>query len=145
MADFQAKICEKFNINSLTDNQSKSITAIIDGKDVFVGTKTGSGKSLTYEAIPVVFPGSCVVIIAPLISIMSEQCKKLEGLGFNATYIGKDSSENDLIEKAEFDFIYGSPEQFVGDLKWRSVLKSSQFQEKMKAIVVDEAHTVIQW
>jgi superfamily II DNA helicase RecQ len=85
------------------------------------------------------------VIIAPLISIMSEQCKKLEGLDFNATYIGKDSSENDLIEKAEFDFIYGSPEQFVGDLKWRSVLKSSQFQEKMKAIVVDEAHTVIQW
>jgi superfamily II DNA/RNA helicase len=45
MADFQAKICEKFKINSLTDNQSKSITAIIDGKDVFVGTKTGSGKS----------------------------------------------------------------------------------------------------
>ena len=114
----------------MTDNQSKSITAIIDGKYVFVGTKTGSGKSLTYEAIPVVFLGSCVLIIAPLISIMSEQCKKLEGLGFNATYIGKDSSEKDLIEKAEFDFIYGSPEQFVGDLKWRSVLKSSQFQEK---------------
>jgi superfamily II DNA/RNA helicase len=44
MADFQAKICEKFNIKSLTDNQSKSITAIIDGKDVFVGTKTGSNK-----------------------------------------------------------------------------------------------------
>jgi superfamily II DNA/RNA helicase len=44
MTDFQAKICEKFNINSLTDNQSKSITAIIDGKDVFVGTKTGSVK-----------------------------------------------------------------------------------------------------
>ena len=55
MADFQAKIYDKFNINSLTDNQSKSITAIIDGKDVFVGTKTGSGKSLTYEATPVVF------------------------------------------------------------------------------------------
>jgi superfamily II RNA helicase len=43
MADFQAKICEKFNI-SLTDNQRKSITAIIDGKYVFVGTKTGSAK-----------------------------------------------------------------------------------------------------
>ena len=44
MADFQAKICEKFNIQSLTDNQSKYITAIIDGKDVFVGTTTGSVK-----------------------------------------------------------------------------------------------------
>ena len=57
MANFQAKICEKFNINSSTENQSKSTTAIIDGKDVFAGTKTGSGKALTYEAIPVVFPG----------------------------------------------------------------------------------------
>jgi hypothetical protein len=54
----------------------------------------------------------------------------LVNVGFNATYIGKDSSENDLIEKAEFDFIYGSLEQFVGDLKWCSILKSSQFQEK---------------
>jgi hypothetical protein len=36
MADFQAKICEKFNINSLTDNQSKSITAIIDIKYIFL-------------------------------------------------------------------------------------------------------------
>ena len=44
MADFQVKICEKINIKSLTDSQSKSITAIIDGKDVFVGTKTGSVK-----------------------------------------------------------------------------------------------------
>jgi superfamily II DNA/RNA helicase len=46
VADFQAKICEKFNIISLTDNQSKSITAIIDGKDVFVGMKTGSVKHI---------------------------------------------------------------------------------------------------
>ena len=38
MADFQAKICQKFNISSLKNNQSKSITANIDGKDVFVGT-----------------------------------------------------------------------------------------------------------
>ena len=30
MADFQAKICEKFNIKSVTDNQSESITDIID-------------------------------------------------------------------------------------------------------------------
>lgn len=51
---------------------------------------------MTSQAIPVVFPGSCVEIIAPLISIMSDQCKKLEGLGFNATYIGKDPSEDDL-------------------------------------------------
>ena len=33
-----AKGYDPLYINSLTDDQSKSITAIIDGKDVFVGT-----------------------------------------------------------------------------------------------------------
>jgi hypothetical protein len=55
MADFQVKICEKFNIKSLTDNQSKSITAIIDGKYVFVGTKRsvqgGAGSCVSIHII----------------------------------------------------------------------------------------------
>ena len=117
----------------------------MDKKDIFVGTKTGSGKSITYECIPVVFPGSCVVIISPLISIMTEQCKKLSALGFRATYIGKDVSETDDLINGHFDFVYTSPEQLVGDLKWRDVLKSDVYQKKLRAIVVDEAHTVIQW
>ena len=32
---------------------SESFKALADGKDVFIGTKTGSGKSLSYESIPV--------------------------------------------------------------------------------------------
>ena len=44
-----SNICEKFQIESLSDNQKTAISAVIDGNDIFVGTKTGSGKSLTYE------------------------------------------------------------------------------------------------
>uniref|UniRef100_A0A8W8NL50 DNA 3'-5' helicase n=1 Tax=Magallana gigas TaxID=29159 RepID=A0A8W8NL50_MAGGI len=106
----------------------KAIYAVSDRKDVFVGTKTGSGKSLTYECIPILFTGACVVIITPLISIMSEQCKKLTALGFKATYIGKDSAETNDIINGEYDFIYASPEQLVGDMKWRDVLKSDVYQ-----------------
>lgn len=50
---------------------------------------------------------------------MSEQCKKLTALGFKATYIGKDSAETNDIINGEYDFIYASPEQLVGDVKWR--------------------------
>ena len=46
-------ICDKFNLEALTVNQVKSFKALADGKDVFIGTKTGSGKSLSYESIPV--------------------------------------------------------------------------------------------
>jgi superfamily II DNA helicase RecQ len=35
---------------------------------------------LSYESIPVIFPGSLVIVIAPLVSIMKEQCSKLNKL-----------------------------------------------------------------
>ena len=35
--------CDKFNLEALTVNQVKSFKALADGKDVFYGTKTGSG------------------------------------------------------------------------------------------------------
>jgi ATP-dependent helicase YprA (DUF1998 family) len=46
-------ICDKFNLEALTVNQSESFKALADGKDFFIGTKMGSGKSLSYESIPV--------------------------------------------------------------------------------------------
>jgi hypothetical protein len=36
-------ICDKFNLEALTVNQVKSFKGLADGKDVFIGTKTGSG------------------------------------------------------------------------------------------------------
>ena len=36
-------ICDKFNLEALTVNQVKSFKALADGKDVFYGTKSGSG------------------------------------------------------------------------------------------------------
>ena len=36
-------ICDKFNLEALTVNQVKSFKALADEKDVFIGTKTGSG------------------------------------------------------------------------------------------------------
>ena len=35
-------ICDQFNLEALTVNQVKSFKALADGKDVFIGTKTGS-------------------------------------------------------------------------------------------------------
>jgi hypothetical protein len=36
-------ICDKFNLEALTVNQVKSFKSLADGKDVFIGTKTGNG------------------------------------------------------------------------------------------------------
>jgi superfamily II DNA helicase RecQ len=120
MVVMEAQICRKFSIPSLRDNQRSAIKAVVEKRYVFVGTKAGSGKSLTYGCIPVVCPGYCVVIITPLLSIMNEQCMKLKALGFRAPYIGKDSRETENLLTARFNFVYGSPENIVGDRKWRT-------------------------
>ncbi|XP_056016425.1 ATP-dependent DNA helicase RecQ-like [Ostrea edulis] len=138
-------ICDRFKIQSLTEKQYKTITAIENGKDVFTSTKTGSGKSLSYEYFPVLHPGKCVLIIAPLISIMKEQCEKLQNMGFKASYIGKDLQDTDLLEQGLYDFVFGSPEVFLNNSKWRTMLKSDIYQIKLQLIAVDEAHTVTQW
>ena len=57
-------ICDKFNLEALAVNQVKSFKALADEKNVFIGSKTGSGKSLSCETIPVIFPGSIVIVIA---------------------------------------------------------------------------------
>jgi superfamily II DNA helicase RecQ len=55
-----------------------------------------------------------LIVIAPLVSIMKEQCSKLNKLGCNATYIGKEASESDQIIRGHFEFLFGSPEQLIG-------------------------------
>ena len=43
-------ICDKFNLEALTVNQVKVSTLWQTGK-MFIGTKTGSSKLLSYESI----------------------------------------------------------------------------------------------
>lgn len=61
MANQEKRICEKFNINCLTENQRLDISCLNENRAVFVGTKTGSGKSLTYECVPLEF-GETVIV-----------------------------------------------------------------------------------
>lgn len=132
-----------FNVPSLRENQVNGIKAICNGKDVFVGLKTGSGKSIIYESLPIVYPSATIIVITALVSIMKEQTKRLCKLGFKATYIGRDPTEDGAINEGKFKFIFASPEALVGDRKWRDVV--ANLRDRIKVIVVDDAHTVVQW
>ncbi|XP_061184850.1 ATP-dependent DNA helicase RecQ-like [Saccostrea echinata] len=107
------RVYDTFKVK-LRENQEKAINAVLLNRDVFVGTRTGSGKSLVYESIPVIKPG-IVVIVAPLLSIMREQVEKLNNFGLAATYIRKNVEENERIEAGQYDFVFGSPERLVGE------------------------------
>ena len=69
-------ICDKFNLEALTVNQVKSFKALADGKDVFIGTKTGSG---IFAYIPSITCAPCKTFsdwIRVLVDITNEILKR---------------------------------------------------------------------
>jgi ATP-dependent DNA helicase RecQ len=148
MADLvhlEKTICEKFNIHALTDYQRRGISSVLEKRDTFIGTKTGSGKTITYECVPLMFGETSVtVVVAPLVSIMKEQVERLSNLGYRAVYIDG-STDVGRVSSGYYNFVFGSPEVLVGEAKWRDALKNPEFTKRHRLIVVDEAHTIIHW
>jgi superfamily II DNA helicase RecQ len=140
-------IAERFGITVLRDFQEETIKKLLEGRDVYLSRKTGGGKSLCYQAFPISWSekheGPCnVLVITPLISIMKEQCEYLTSVGLTATYIGRNSEDEESILDEKFQFLFTSPEAILSVTKWREMVTRSQH---FKLIVVDEAHTVIRW
>ena len=56
---------------------------VVEKEDIFVNLPTGSGKSLIFQALPLVFNdisndnGHIVVVVSPLISLREDQVKYL--------------------------------------------------------------------
>ena len=49
-------ICKKFGIRALNDYQREATTQFVNKKtDLFINLPTGYGKSLVYQALPLVF------------------------------------------------------------------------------------------
>lgn len=74
MAHHERRISENFNIHCLTENQRLTISYLKENRDVFIGTQTGSGKSLTFE---LVFGETAVTVVTPLVNIMKDQLERL--------------------------------------------------------------------
>ncbi|XP_078356451.1 ATP-dependent DNA helicase RecQ-like [Oculina patagonica] len=145
------------NINKLKPEQMLVVESIVRGVDVFGALPTGFGKSLTFHVLPSVLKylqssdavstASIVIVVCPLTSIIKDQVKYLRSLGFGATFLGE-SPESDKRICAGMDgtnFVYGTPESFLGDQKFREMFSNQFFRQNVAAIVCDEVHTIVQW
>ncbi|KAK3107170.1 hypothetical protein FSP39_008446 [Pinctada imbricata] len=137
-----------FNLPVLQDFQKETLTALLNKRDAFVSVRTGGGKSICYQGFVTAFgdrhreePCS-VLVVSPLISIMKEQCKYLENIGFSSAYIGCDSGKDEAIFANSIQFVFTSPESLCGSDKWRGWLTNNT---TIRLIAVDEAHTVLHW
>ena len=88
---------------------------------------TGYGKSLCFALLPLVFD-------------------YLRGL--SAEFVGElqtDPKSMRNVEEGNVQLLYVSPESILRNPRWREMILSSVYQRKLAAIVVDEAHCILQW
>ena len=144
--------CMTFRIDKFHEEQQEAIDLFFEGKDVFVSLPTGYGKSIIFQAIPVIasalWKKPCTIfVVSPLKALMEDQVNYLNGLGLKAIALAEDSSDV-LIERVmngEYSHVYGSPESFLAQDTWRDIFISTTFKAHLVGVAIDEAHCISHW
>jgi len=134
-----AEISEK---NKVDDKDQTDRT--LAGRQIVI-LPTGAGKSLCFQ-LPAMLIEGLTLVIYPILSLMSDQQRRLHDRGFSPVTIrgGQSKEERDEIwrklESGQSRFIIANPE----------VLLTAQVKEKLAKIkivhaVIDEAHCVSEW
>ena len=164
-----AESVQLLGLDSLKEKQSEAVSAFVSGNDTFVSLPTGYGKSIIYAILPLVFDkfkgavtieisgcslivsflsgtsGSIVVCVSPLTSIMMDQRTKFTPMNLCTEFVGEqqtDRSAEIRVCNGEVQLVLISPESLIEVPKYRNMLLSKAYQEKLVALVVDEAHCV---
>ena len=132
----------------LKEEQKTALYAVTSKKqDCLCILPTGFGKSLIFQLVPFVdrlekVSNSCVLVVSPLNVIISDQIEKLKERGVGVKVLKEDDQFVNIDDTVKF--VYGHAEAFVGSQSVRSLLRSS-FKDRVKAVVIDEAHFIVQW
>ena len=155
-------VLQRFGLNKFTDFQEHALKELLAGKDVFVNQPTGSGKSLIFQAMPLLYDyidsdqseissenhNAIAIVISPLVSLMQDQVAFLQSKFIRAAFIGDEQTDEGIkvdIEQGKYQIVYGSPEAFLQNKRWRSMLANSVYKRNLKLISVDEAHCISHW
>ena len=134
-----------FGLSQFRPGQEDVIRSIVAGNDTVAIMPTGAGKSLCYQLPALHLPGTTVVV-SPLISLMKDQCDKLNELGVTARQVNSTIRDSDVglildeIRAGGVDFVFATPER----------LENTEFLDTLRRVpldlfVIDEAHCLSEW
>ena len=97
------EVCSKYRVKQVSERSYPAI--FIEKIDEFINFPTGFGKSLTYQALPLICDtvrGTTghivvvvvVVVVSPLVNLMKDQATKLANIGIPAVTLSDISEEN---------------------------------------------------
>ena len=106
---------------------------------------------------------SIIVVVSPLNALITNQISKLNTSGIRASALDvkklSDEREDDddeydwdfqLCDKVEletghYNIVFAHPESLVSCADGRKLMHSKAYQENICAVVVDEAHCILEW
>ncbi len=134
-----------WGIQTLRPLQEEGMRAVLDGRDSLVVLPTGGGKSLCYQAPPML-RGETTVVVSPLIALMKDQVDGLRASGVPAAQIDSAQSPDDR-QQAEADLrrgavrlLFVSPERLTLP-GFQRLLQ----QTGVRTFAIDEAHCISHW
>lgn len=137
--------------------QLEAAREFVKGKDVFVSLPTGSGKSLCYGCLPLVFDTLrqndsntklIVVVVSPLRALMLDQVQSFSAKGVDSAYVADGEVGDGMIDQVNqgsISLVFMSPESLVGCCQWREMFRSPVYRTNLVALIVDEAHCIEKW
>ncbi|MEK9971279.1 MAG: DNA helicase RecQ [Ferrovibrio sp.] len=134
-----------FGFERFRAGQAEIVQALLGGEDVLAVMPTGSGKSLCYQ-LPAILRGGLTIVVSPLIALMRDQVRQLQGFGVNAASLNSanDDAENQRVYRDLRDgslrLLYVAPERLV-----RSDTVALLKRSGAGLLAIDEAHCVSQW
>ena len=134
-----------FGLSEFRPGQEDVIQSVLASRDTIAIMPTAAGKSLCYQLPAMHMPGTTVVV-SPLISLMKDQCDKLNELGLAARQVNSTVPAADVaatlegIAAGQVEFVFATPER----------LEDQTFLDALRKVhvdlfVVDEAHCVSEW
>ena len=156
--DIEAAITEAFSklgYPTVKAEQLEAAREFVKGQDVFISIPTGSGKSLCYGCLPLVFDSlrtrgskAIVVVVSPLKALMLDQVRAFSAKGLESAYVSGDDEGGDIargVENGDYALVFMSPEALVSSCRWREIFRTPTYQENLVAVVVDEAQCIEKW
>ena len=149
---YKTVLKEVFGFPNLRPFQKNVYQAMIDEKDVFVISPTGSGKSLCFQLPALLQDGICVVL-SPLRSLIFDQVEALKKKGIKAELLNGDlpkTKKNKLFKELEKNYpgiklLYSTPESIMCNEETKVVFQDLFQRGLLSRIVLDEAHCISTW
>ncbi len=129
-------------------NQIDGIRQTIEGHDSIVLLPTGSGKSVVYQLLSYIMPGT-VIVIDPITSLIEDQVDNLVRAGADRVLGITSSTDNKIflqkaMESGHFNLVFMSPERLQID-SFREALRKLCTWSSVPVCAIDEAHCVSEW